>query len=56
VAKIRLEIDPSTLTSIITSEAVERLDIKEGDDVFAIVKPTEVLIGKNRNKQLKNPD
>jgi molybdate transport system regulatory protein len=56
VAKIRLEIDPSTLTSIITSEAVERLDIKEGDDVFAIVKSTEVLIGKNRNKQLKNPD
>jgi molybdate transport system regulatory protein len=56
VAKIRLEIDPSTLTSIITSEAVERLDIKEGDDVFAIVKSTEVLIGKNKNKQVENPD
>jgi molybdate transport system regulatory protein len=48
VAKVKLEIDPSALTSIITSEAVERLDIKEGDSVFAIIKSTEVLIGKEQ--------
>ncbi len=46
VSKVRMEIEPSALTSIITSEAVERLDIKEGDNVFAIIKSTEVLIGK----------
>jgi molybdate transport system regulatory protein len=51
VAKVKLEIDPSALTSIITSEAVERLDIKEGDSVFAIIKSTEVLIGKEQKQE-----
>jgi molybdate transport system regulatory protein len=46
ISKITLEIEPSVVTSIITSEAVERLDIQPGDKVFAIVKSTEVLIGK----------
>lgn len=49
VSKISLEIEPSALTSIITSEAVERLDIKPGDDVVAIIKSTEVLLGKVRS-------
>jgi len=51
VAKVKLEIDPSALTSIITSEAVERLEIKEGDNVFAIIKSTEVLIGKEQKQK-----
>lgn len=46
IAKVTLEIEPSVLTSVITSEAVERLDIRPGDEVFAIVKSTEVLLGK----------
>lgn len=46
ISKIILEIEPSVLTSIITSEAVERLDLKPGDEVFAMIKSTEVLIGK----------
>lgn len=48
VAKIGIEIDATALTSIITSEAVDRLDIREGDSVFAIIKSTEVLIGKKQ--------
>lgn len=51
VSKISIEIEPSALTSIITSEAVERLDIKPGDDVFAIIKSTEVLVGKSKQKE-----
>jgi molybdate transport system regulatory protein len=51
VAKVKLEIDPSALTSIITSEAVERLGIEEGDSVFAIIKSTEVLIGKEQKQE-----
>jgi molybdate transport system regulatory protein len=51
ISKIRLEIEPSALTSIITSEAVERLDIKEGDKVFAIIKSSEVLIGKEKKME-----
>ncbi|WP_340819611.1 molybdenum-dependent transcriptional regulator [Methanolobus sp. WCC4] len=46
VGKVRIEIEPTALTSVITSEAIDRLDIKEGDEVFAIIKSTEVLIGK----------
>jgi molybdate transport system regulatory protein len=37
---------PATLTSIISREAVEDLDLKEGDEVDAIVKSTEVIIAK----------
>ncbi|MEZ5334522.1 MAG: TOBE domain-containing protein [Methanolobus sp.] len=50
VAKVKIEIDPTALTSVITSEAVDRLEIKEGDQVFAIIKSTEVLIGKEQKK------
>lgn len=51
VGKVMIEIDPAALTSVITSEAIDRLDIKEGDEVFAIIKSTEVLIGKQVNKE-----
>ncbi len=42
-----LDVEPSILTSIITSETVQRLNLKEGDKVFATIKPTEVLIWKD---------
>jgi len=34
------------LTSIISNEAVDDLAIKAGDDVYAIIKATEVILGK----------
>jgi molybdate transport system regulatory protein len=54
VSRVKLEIEPSALTSIITSEAVERLDIREGDMVYAIIKSTGVLIGKDRTREEGN--
>jgi molybdate transport system regulatory protein len=46
-AKVKIEIDaPATVTSLITSEAAEYLKLKKGDKVKAIVKATEVMIGK----------
>jgi molybdate transport system regulatory protein len=46
-AKVKVEITvPATITSVITKESVEELDIKEGDEVTVIVKSTEVMIGK----------
>jgi molybdate transport system regulatory protein len=46
-AKVKVEIAvPSTITSVITKESVEELDIKEGDEVTVIIKSTEVMIGK----------
>ncbi len=45
--KVKIEIKvPATITAVITKEAIEDLDIKVGDEVTAIVKSTEVMIGK----------
>jgi len=46
-AKVKVEVKmPVTITAVITKEAVEDLDIKEGDEVEAIMKSTEVMIAK----------
>ena len=45
--KVKVEITmPITITSVITKEAIEELDIKVGDEVSAIVKSTEIMIAK----------
>jgi len=42
---VKIEISKSAnLTSMITKEAVEELNLKEGDKVEAVIKATEVLI------------
>jgi len=38
--------NPGVITSIITKEAADDLGIKEGDSVIAIIKSTEVMVGK----------
>ncbi len=44
---VKVEIEtPATITSVITKEAIEDLDLKVGDKVQVIVKSTEVIIGK----------
>ena len=46
-AAVKVEItEPATITSVITKEAVEDLALKEGDQVFVIVKSTEVMVAK----------
>ena len=47
MAKVRVEIQPSTLTSVITKESVEDLDLKVGDTVKVMVKSTSVMIVKD---------
>lgn len=45
--KLKLDIGGGNIiTSIITKESVEEHDIKIGDEVSAIIKSTEVIIGK----------
>ena len=47
MAKVRVEITvPATVTAMISKEAAEDLGLKVGDQVEAIVKATEVMIGK----------
>jgi len=38
---------PSTITAMITKEAVEELGLKEGDEVEAVIKATEVMVSKD---------
>ncbi len=46
-AKVKVEVKmPVTITSVITKEAVEDLDIKVGDEVTAIIKSTEIIVAK----------
>jgi molybdate transport system regulatory protein len=46
-AKVKVEIKvPAVVTAVITKEAVEDLGLKVGDEVQAIVKSTEIIIGK----------
>ena len=43
--KIKIEV-PDTITAVITKEAVKDLGIKKGEMVTAIIKSTEIMIGK----------
>jgi len=46
-AKVKVEIKtPVVITALISSEAVEDLNIKVGDQVEAVIKATEVMIAK----------
>ena len=47
MASIKIKIDsPGLVTALITKESAEKLGLKEGDTVKAIVKATEVMVGK----------
>ena len=46
MAEVRLRIGDQELTSIITRGSAERLRLKVGDRVLAVIKSTEVMIGK----------
>ncbi len=46
MAEVRLRIADQELTSIITRGSAERMRLKIGDEVFAVIKSTEVMIGK----------
>ena len=46
IAKVKISVEPTTITAVITSEAADALGIKKDDKVLAVVKATEVMIGK----------
>ncbi|AEH61618.1 putative transcriptional regulator, ModE family [Methanosalsum zhilinae DSM 4017] len=46
ISKVKIAIDPSLITSVVTREAVDKLDIKKGDKVYAVIKSTEVMLAK----------
>ena len=46
LAQIRLRIGDQTLTAVITRDAVRELKLRRGDEALAIIKSTEVMIGR----------
>jgi molybdopterin-binding protein len=46
LGQVRLQIGDQSLTAIITRDALEELKLKRGDDAVAIIKSTEVMIGR----------
>jgi molybdopterin-binding protein len=46
LAKVVLAIGSQRITAIITADAVRELDLKPGEPALALIKATEVMIGK----------
>lgn len=46
LAQVRLRIGDHQLTAVITRDAVDELGLRRGDEATAIVKATEVMIGR----------
>jgi molybdopterin-binding protein len=46
LAKVVLSIEGQRITAIITADAARELDLKPGNQAFALIKATEVMIGK----------
>jgi len=46
VSEVVIRTTAGTVTSIITTASVERMNLKKGDNVFAIIKATEVSVEK----------
>jgi molybdopterin-binding protein len=48
LSQVRLRIGDQILTAVITRDAVDELKLKRGDEAVAIIKSTEVMIGRTQ--------
>lgn len=46
MAEVRVRVGEHELASIITRASVKHLGLKVGDDVFAVIKATDIMIGR----------
>lgn len=46
MAEVRLQIGTDEIVAVITRSSVERLGVRVGDEVVAVIKATDVLIGR----------
>jgi len=42
-------VSPATIKALITADAIRDMDLKEGDEVFAIIKATEIMVAKRES-------
>ena len=54
LAQVRLRIGSQILTAIITTDAVRELKLTRGDEAVAIIKSTEVMIGREQTDEDTN--
>lgn len=47
MAQVDVRVGDNHIVSVITREAAEELGLKEGDQVIAIIKSTEVMVAKS---------
>jgi molybdopterin-binding protein len=52
VSELVIRTAAGNVTSIITTGSVERMNLKEGDTVFAIIKATEVSVEKESSTRV----
>ena len=50
MAEVELRIGDQELVSVITRSSAERLGLKVGDEAYAVMKATEVMIGKDERE------
>ena len=50
MAEVQVRIGDQELVSVITRSSAERLELKVGDEVFAVIKSTEIMIGKEESE------
>jgi len=46
MAQVTIRVGEHQLIAVITADAAEDLNLQEGDEVVAIIKSTEVMVGK----------
>ena len=51
MAEVQVRIGDQELVSVITRSSAERLGLEVGDKVFAVIKSTEVMIGKEGREE-----
>lgn len=49
VAQVVMQIGENVVEAVITNDAVQDLDLKAGDQVYAVIKATEVMVAKEEN-------
>jgi molybdopterin-binding protein len=47
IANVEIDVDGQRVVASITVEAVDSLEIREGDEVTAVIKASDVMIGKD---------
>jgi molybdopterin-binding protein len=49
MAQVETAVGDNRVTAVITRESAEEMDLKEGDAVVAIIKSTEIMVGKTES-------